>query len=130
MRKSFTTFFIALRNIKKYSLPANGYVLTLSCYYERMYSAKYIRGMQVSLGENICMFVGSILILAPNAPNIKLFAGYPSIMVPAGFTSDGMPLGVTFIGKEYSEPTLLRIAYAFEQVTKARVSPGSICKCN
>nr|WP_083485973.1 amidase [Alicyclobacillus ferrooxydans] len=51
-------------------------------------------------------------------------AGYPSITVPAGFAaSNGEPVGVTFSGLAYSEPTLLRLAYAYEQATKHRKAP-------
>jgi amidase len=49
-------------------------------------------------------------------------AGYPSITVPAGFTA-GLPVGLSFIGPAWSEPTLLRLAYAFEQATRARRPP-------
>jgi amidase len=50
-------------------------------------------------------------------------AGYPSVTVPGGYTSEGQPLGVTFTGKAYSEPTLIKLAYAYEQATKLRVAP-------
>jgi amidase len=49
-------------------------------------------------------------------------AGYPSITVPAGFVF-GLPIGISFFGRAWSEPTLIRLAYAFEQATKARTSP-------
>jgi amidase len=49
-------------------------------------------------------------------------AGYPSITIPAGFIA-GMPVSVFFFGRAWSEPTLLRIAFAFEQATKARRPP-------
>src|SRR6185437_6158294 len=49
-------------------------------------------------------------------------AGYPSITVPAGNVM-GLPLGLSFFGRAYSEPTLLKLAYAFEQATKARIAP-------
>ncbi len=49
-------------------------------------------------------------------------AGYPNITVPAGNVR-GMPLGISFFGRAYSEPVLLKIAYAFEQASKARISP-------
>ena len=49
-------------------------------------------------------------------------AGYPNITVPAGNVY-GLPLGVSFFGRAWSEPVLLRLAYAFEQATKARVAP-------
>jgi amidase len=49
-------------------------------------------------------------------------AGYPLITVPAGF-SRGLPVGITFMGRAFSEPTLIKLAYAFEQSTKARRAP-------
>ncbi len=49
-------------------------------------------------------------------------AGYPNITVPAGSLL-GMPLGISFFGRAYSEPLLLKIAYAFEQATKFRKAP-------
>jgi amidase len=49
-------------------------------------------------------------------------AGYPAISVPAGHVQE-LPVGITFIGQAYSEPTLIRLAYAFEQATKARREP-------
>jgi len=49
-------------------------------------------------------------------------AGYPHITVPAGY-SFGLPVGISFIGRPWSEPLLLRIAYAYEQATKARRPP-------
>ena len=49
-------------------------------------------------------------------------AGYPSITVPAGFIF-GLPVGLSFFGRAWSEPKLLRLAYAFEQGTKARRPP-------
>ena len=50
-------------------------------------------------------------------------AGYPAITVPAGFVH-GLPVGITFFGKAWSEPTLIKLAYAFEQATKHRKAPG------
>ena len=49
-------------------------------------------------------------------------AGYPNITVPAG-NARGLPLGISFFGRAWSEPQLLRIAYAFEQSAHARISP-------
>ena len=46
-----------------------------------------------------------------------------SMTVPAGFTSDGLPIGITFFGRPYSEPTLLRLAYSYEQATHHRMPP-------
>jgi amidase len=49
-------------------------------------------------------------------------AGYPHITVPAGFTHN-LPVGISFFGTAYSEPTLIRLAYAFERATKHRRAP-------
>lgn len=49
-------------------------------------------------------------------------AGYPNVTVPAGFVH-GLPVGVSFFGRAWSEPTLIRIAYAFEQATRRRRAP-------
>jgi len=49
-------------------------------------------------------------------------AGYPNICVPGGFVH-GLPVGLSFFGRAWSEPTLLRIAYAFEQATGHRRAP-------
>jgi amidase len=49
-------------------------------------------------------------------------AGYPNITVPAGEVH-GLPVGLSFFGRAWSEPTLLRIAFAFEQASKARKPP-------
>jgi amidase len=53
---------------------------------------------------------------------IAAVAGYPSITVPAGFVF-GLPIGISFFGLAWSEPTLLKYAYAFEQATHSRKSP-------
>lgn len=49
-------------------------------------------------------------------------AGYPHITVPAGFVH-GLPVGISFFGAAWSEPALIRLAYAFEQASKARKPP-------
>ena len=49
-------------------------------------------------------------------------AGYPAITVPMGYTR-GLPLGITFMGGPWSEGTLLKLAYAYEQATRLRVPP-------
>ena len=54
--------------------------------------------------------------------NAAAVAGYPNINVPAGFLG-GMPVGISFFGRAWSEPTLIKLAYAFEQTVKARKPP-------
>jgi amidase len=49
-------------------------------------------------------------------------AGYPNINVTAGYIS-GLPVGISFFGRAWSEPTLIKLAYSFEQATKARKAP-------
>lgn len=49
-------------------------------------------------------------------------AGYPHITVPAGYVR-GLPVGISFSGRAWSEPVLIRIAYAFEQATHCRQAP-------
>jgi amidase len=54
--------------------------------------------------------------------NAAAVAGYPNINVTAGFIS-GLPVGISFFGRAWSEPTLIKLAYSFEQATKARQAP-------
>lgn len=56
-------------------------------------------------------------------------AGYPHITVPAGFKF-GLPLGISFFGEAWSEPKLIKIAYAFETLSKARIKPQFLPTAN
>jgi amidase len=75
----------------------------------------------------------AILFPGRNGAAIAAKAGYPSVQVPAGMisgvgaipTSD-YPFGATFTGRAWSEPVLLRLAYAFEQATRARRMPPGV----
>jgi amidase len=51
-------------------------------------------------------------------------SGYPNITVPAGYVRGDLPLGVSFFGSRFSEPTLVAIGYAFEQATQVRRPPS------
>jgi len=49
-------------------------------------------------------------------------SGYPNITVPAGYVA-GLPVGISFFGRTWSEPILIKLAYAYEQATKHRKAP-------
>jgi amidase len=51
--------------------------------------------------------------------NIANLTGFPDLIVPAGFTGRGLPVGISFLGRAFSEPRLLALGYAFEQETHA-----------
>ncbi len=57
-----------------------------------------------------------------SSASLAAVSGYPNISVPAGYL-DGFPIGLSFMGRQYSEPTLIGIAYAYEQLTQARRAP-------
>ena len=66
---------------------------------------------------------GDAYILGSSSP--AAISGYPNITVPMGFV-EGLPVGVSFFGRAWSEPVLIEIAYAYEQGTKVRKSPEFI----
>jgi amidase len=57
-----------------------------------------------------------------NCSSPAAVAGYPHLTVPAGFVH-GLPVGLSFFGRAWSEGVLLRLGYAFEQAAKARRAP-------
>jgi amidase len=60
--------------------------------------------------------------VAGGSSNAAAVAGYPNINVTAGSVS-GLPVGISFFGRAWSEPVLIRLAFAFEQATNARRAP-------
>ncbi len=60
--------------------------------------------------------------VAGGSSNAAAVAGYPNINVTAGSIA-GLPVGISFFGRAWSEPTLIKLAYSFEQATKARRTP-------
>ncbi len=61
--------------------------------------------------------------LGDNNQVIAPHTGQPAFTVSMGFTSEGLPTGLQFLGKMYSEPTLIKLAYSYEQGTKHRKAP-------
>jgi amidase len=60
---------------------------------------------------------------APGPSTVSSVAGYPHITVPMGLVR-GLPVGLSFFGRAWSEPTLIKLAYAYEQGTKHRRPPA------
>jgi hypothetical protein len=63
------------------------------------------------------------LVFVYDSSTIGSIAGYPAIQVPAGFNGNGVPFSLGFVGKPFSEPELIEIAFAFEQATLLRKPP-------
>ena len=103
---------------------------------------EYLSARQMDLRASRTLGLGAYIdrhrldaVLFPGAAgaSIAAKAGYPSVQVPAGFVSGvreketpDYPYGATFTGRAWSEPILLRLAYAFEQATKARRPPPNL----
>lgn len=67
---------------------------------------------------------GADVVLFPmDGSTIGSKAGYPSVTVPADYTEEGEPVGITFTGTAFSEPLLIKLAYAYEQATRVRRAP-------
>ena len=58
-----------------------------------------------------------------SATDLANLTGFPDLIVPAGFTGDALPVGLSFMGRAFSEPRLLGLGYSFEQATHARRRP-------
>ncbi|WP_199290156.1 amidase family protein [Leptolyngbya sp. FACHB-36] len=74
----------------------------------------------------------AVLFPTTRGANIGARAGYPSVILPGGYLAnstptiaDDIPFGISFLGTAYSEPTLIGLAYAYEQVSQVRVAPAS-----
>jgi amidase len=66
------------------------------------------------------------LVLPTNESLARIYAalaGYPLMTVPGGFTDNGIPWGLGFLAPQYSEPALIKLAYAYEQKTMHRMAP-------
>ncbi len=56
---------------------------------------------------------------------ISAITGLPAVVVPAGVTAEGLPISLELLGRPFSEPTLLRLAHAYERSSQKRVAPNS-----
>ncbi|MGE0042442.1 MAG: amidase family protein [Vicinamibacterales bacterium] len=77
--------------------------------------------------SNVPRLIGDLN--TPAGDNSQFFSpttGFPAIQVPMGYTrGDRLPAGITFYGRAWSEPTLIKLAYAYEQATHHRRAPAS-----
>lgn len=95
---------------------------------EAAYIDSRLRDLRTSGAEGIDALLQAHHLDALLFPNnwgagVAAKAGYPSITVPAGYTPDGEPVGMTLTGTAFSEPNLIRLAYAYEQGTNHRKAP-------
>jgi amidase len=70
--------------------------------------------------------IGAPKIGSPDAGSdnpVSAVTGLPAIVVPAGATVDGLPIAVEFLGRPFSEPRLIPVAYGYEQASRRRVAP-------
>jgi len=88
------------------------------------------RGMDAYMDQHR---LDAVVFPGASGSSIAAKPGYPSVQVPAGFISGvgktetpDYPLGLTFAGRAWSEATLLRLAYAYEQATNARRPPPDL----
>ena len=59
--------------------------------------------------------------------NLSSYTGLPTVVVPGGFfPSDGMPFGVQFLGRPFTEPALIQVASGYEATTRHRMAPASV----
>ncbi len=66
---------------------------------------------------------------SPDGDNSQIFSprsGFPAINVPMGYTRNAtLPAGITFLGRAWSEATLIKLAYGYEQATHHRHAPST-----
>lgn len=97
--------------------------LTDQAYIEaRMRDLKQTRleGIDAALAEHK---LDALLLPGAWGANLAAKAGYPAICIPAGYLPNGNPMGITFVASTYQEPTIIKLAYAFEQATMHRLPP-------
>jgi len=107
--------------------------------YQQALANKHLLGRQTGLDSVLDQFNLDALVAPSTSPsamtdlvNADHFLGdtsspaadaeYPLVTVPAGSTN-GLPVGINFMGRAFSEPTLIKLAYSFEQASKQRRAP-------
>ncbi len=95
---------------------------------ETDYILERLKDLRQSQTEGIDMILNkynldAIVFPGYSGCDIAARAGYPSVIVPAGYSTEGEPFGITFTSRAYSEPMLIKLAYAYEQGTKKRIPP-------
>jgi amidase len=65
----------------------------------------------------------SLRLESAGQPEIASYSGFPELTVPAGYSRAGLPIGISFLGRAFAEPLLLRLAYSYEQATRQRHAP-------
>lgn len=61
----------------------------------------------------------------PRDNPVSAITGLPAIVMPAGVNSEGLPISIEILGRPFSEPTLVRLAHAYERASPKRVAPSS-----
>lgn len=93
---------------------------------DKEYLLDKIEALRLSQAEGIDRLLDENnldLLVCPGVTDLSPISGYPSVIVPAGYDSKGMPFGITFVGRAFSEGLLIQAAYAFEQAVGARKAP-------
>ncbi|MDF2591605.1 MAG: amidase [Clostridia bacterium] len=95
---------------------------------EPEYISAKLQDLRLSSTDGIDAFMADNKVdamLFPSTAGVSMAAkaGYPSIAVPGGYCKDGTPFGITFSAEAFSEPKLIKFAYAYEQATKKRIMP-------
>ena len=98
----------------------------LACFYLDMMDALKLDAYVYPTWSNPPRLIGDLN--TPGGDNSQFFSpttGFPSIQVPMGYTRGVLPAGITFFGRPWSEATLIKLAYSYEQTTHHRRPPTS-----
>ncbi len=90
--------------------------------------ARHLDALVYPTWSNVPRLIGDLN--TPAGDNSQVFSpytGFPAIQVPMGFTrGDRLPAGITFFGRAYGEPELIKLAYSYEQATHHRHAPPTV----